>query len=388
MQDLIRKRVVIAGFGPHAIRTATTLLHRGLCSLDDMVIVDPSSEPVARLQDYFRDCGTSFLRSGPFEHVHPEDEDLRTFCKGRTNAFARGERPCVNAWLDHAQSVAKRFALKEVHTRGWVTWFDRTEHGPVVKTTAGTFQAEKLVLATGQATPYYPEWSARLRGHNPLVCSIFDNDFEGADLPAGEDAIVLGSGITAGQLVDVLENKGQRKITLLTRRPLSKGEGKTSSMHWREADLRKKLCGYSELKDRDAMLRAEGDRGTMPIWEMERIEQLQSQGRVEHLLGEVAHVVPGKNSVEVILDTGRVLKTSLLALATGFVSELQDWMVRAARKAELPFYPDGLPRLDSNFHWGGGIFLTGRQAVRVGGPFAHNIVGGMIFADEFCNSWK
>lgn len=386
MAAIVEKDLAIVGFGPHGIRAAATVLNDRRCSPDKMIIFDPSPAPIARLTEYFFDCGTEWLRSGPTEHLHPDDNDLKTFCAGRPNAFARGDRPCVNAWLEHSHSVVKRYSLADIHCRAWVTWFERTDRGVLVTTSAGTYLVKRLVFATGQSRPFYPEWAARLRGHNPKVCSIFDNDFDGTELPVGEDAVVLGSGITAGQLVNVLA-KARKRITLLTRRPLSKGEGKTSSLHWREGKLRAELCGLSTMEARDAMLRAEGDRGTMPIWEIERIEQLKAAGVVEHVLGEVAHVVPNRDAVEVVLEDGRVLKASLLALATGFVSELQDWMIRAARKAELPFYPDSTPLLNSSFHWGGGIYLTGRQAMRVGGPFAHNVVGGMIFADELCTHW-
>jgi hypothetical protein len=181
---------------------------------------------------------------------------------------------------------------------------------------------------------------------------------------------------------------GERKVSFLTRRPLGSGEGKTGSKDWRDQpELRKRLCGLRTPAERDALLRSEGDRGTIPPWELRRIEELIAAGHVEHRLCGIAHAIPSDRDVEVVLDSGEVLRAGQLAIATGFTAETQDWLLASARMLDLPFYPDGIPLLEANFEWGkgSGIYMTGIHARRVAGPFAHNLVGAQMLAEVLCD---
>ncbi len=382
---VIRKKIGVVGMGVHGIHLGASLIERANYQLDDILLVDPMDAPVQKLKEYFRDCGTQFLRSGKEQHLDPNPKSLINFCRERNYSFVDDKRPTVRAWLEHAKDVVRRYDLMQAHVKAWATWFERKQNTVVLRTTAGEFEVDKLVLAMGQQRPFIPEFAARLQGSNPRVCSIFDNDFEGCNLPSGESAVVVGSGITSGQACGVLTNDGQRKVTLLTRRKLSNGSGKTSTMDWLGKELREKLCSMESCEQRDLLLKAERDRGTMPTWEQERIETLMSKGLLEHRITNIAHVIPEKDSVTIVLRSGEKIETSLLVLATGMVARLQNWVIDAGKKAELPFYHDEVPKLDINSHWGGGIYLSGVQAMRSVGPFAHNIVGGMILANSVCD---
>jgi hypothetical protein len=237
----------------------------------------------------------------------------------------------------------------------------------------------------GQARPFYPEWAARYRGVSHRICHIFDNDFDGLSLPAGSDAIVVGSGITGAQVAHSLVTAG-RNVLLLTRRELAGGQGKTSSTDWRDGRLRSQLCACPTLRERDAMLQAEGDRGTIPPWDLERIQTHIESGALTHRLARIAHAIPQNGDVTLITEDGLEYRRGILVLATGFYPHMQDWLRSAAKQLQLPSWEDGEPNLTVDFEWGtgSGIFLTGKQALRVGGPFAQNIVGGQQVADVIC----
>ncbi|MCB0323089.1 MAG: FAD/NAD(P)-binding protein [Bdellovibrionales bacterium] len=385
-------KVVIIGSGPHGLITATNLLRR--LNHDEIRIVDPNEMFGAKLLDHMTDCATLHLRSGETEHVDAVHSSLADFAERshRTSGFARGRRPCVKLWFDHLQDTAERLRLTECRYQAWGTAIRRKGKLLEVVTTSGTLEAESVVLAMGQMRPFYPEWAARLRGHWPHVMHVFDNDFDGLNLPVVEHAIVVGGGITAAQTVARVAQNGTQRITYLTRRPLSKGEGVTSTLDWRDnQELCQKLCSLELPSQRDDMLRAEGDRGTIPQWELERLEQLQSEERVIHEVCSISHAIPTSQNVRVALDNGIVLGANQLVLATGFTPELQDWLVASARALGLPFYPDGVPLLERDFEWGRGsnIFLTGIHARRIAGPYAHNVVGAQMFASQFCaRRWK
>ena len=372
---------LIIGSGPQGIILAARLDAAGH---KDFIIVDPFERPAYLLGERFRDCGTVHLRSGCGEHCDDLAESLRMFCEstGRGDELRTDrKRPTVELFMAHTELVWNRHALGEHLLRAWVADIRRAQDGSfIVVTNRGKIRAKEVYLCIGQPTPAYPLWATTTRGHNPRVSHIFDNDYELTQLPEGEQFVVVGGGITAAQVASSLVLQAGRRVTLVTRRPLTGGAGRTNTVDWLDPDRRRQLCALPWGK-RAAYLKDEGDSGTVPWWELEVLDRLKNEAKIIHRITEVAHLAPTNAHVCLIDRDGDEIHGDAVVLATGLETGIPPWLKMSASALGLPFDERGFPLLTDQLEWGKGLFVHGHFAKLVVGPFAANIVGGMIAAN-------
>ena len=377
-------KAIIAGGGVQGTTLALRLLKAGF-RLNEILIVDPSSEPLATFRERLHDCQTLFLRSSCFDHVDHSRESLVQFAE-MNRRTAKGfvtdrRRPCAKLFVDHARFVADQIALSRAWKTAYITGFQR--EGPnliQVATTAGTFVTQNFFLSLGMMEPDYPSFASCLRGHDARIQHVFDLNYEVGELPAGERVAVIGGGITAAQVACSIAAQN-RHVSLICRRKLSPGEGTTSSDDWLDPSRRAKLT-VLPWQERFAVLRKEGDRGTVPIWEMERVTKACDAGQIDLQVSRVAQLIPTRTAVEIAFPDGRVKTVDAVVMATGLKKALYDWVAESGQEMKLPTDASGLPILGDSLEWGkgSGIFLMGHLAGPVVGPFAANISGGVIAA--------
>lgn len=379
--DIVRSvKHCIIGSGPQGIILAARLMQTGE---KDILVVDPHGSPAELLNARFADCETHHLRSGCAEHCHPFEDALRGFCEstGRASELVTDKhRPTVELFMSHTRLVWDEYKLAALQLQAWVANLKRAQNGQViVVTNRGQILSENVYLCIGQPTPAYPEWATTTRGHNPRVSHIFDNDYELSELPPGEQVIVVGGGITAAQVASSIAKLSDRRVTLVTRRPLSGGEGTTNTVDWLDPERRARLCALPWV-DRYAFMEHEGDRGTVPFWELDRITEHKREGRIVHRVTEVSHLAPTNEHVCLIDANGEEIHGNLIVLATGLQLGLPLWLKAASDSLGLPLDSFGNPCLKNNLEWGKGIYVHGSLARPIVGPFGGNIVGGMIAA--------
>ena len=380
---------LVVGRGVQGVTLATLLLARGCASRDRFAIIDPRSEPLTDLSRRLKECLATHLRSDPFDHVAPDRNSLLQWAEAhqRMNAFVTDRRrPCVNAFIEHSRWVDAQHQLAQLLTQAMVTGFRRHEKGGIhVTTDRGCFRTKRLYLALGMNAPDYPEWASRPRGHNPRICHVFDDDFHREELPKGDTAMVIGGGITGAQVAAALSERGDRHVTYITRSPLTRGEGRSSSAEWYDPQRRARLCALP-WPERMALLQREGDRGTVPEWEHVRLDRCRSAGTLSHRIDAIAHLVPSDDEVSVLFRNGAVQRVNQVVVATGLKKTFHDWIVASAREMGLPFTVEGEPQLENNLEWHprSGVFMLGHHANPVLGPYGANISGGRIAADLIC----
>jgi hypothetical protein len=174
------------------------------------------------------------------------------------------------------------------------------------------------------------------------------------------------------------------KVNYITRRPINSERGSTSSDYWKERCRRDELCKLPWPARWD-MIRKEGDRGTIPPWEVAKIEAHRGAGTIVHEVCDIALCVPDNEHVQVIREDGSVLHVDSIVLATGLQPAMPDWLLNSARRMSLPFDENGRPFLTDTLGWGdgSGVTLHGVYAQPVLGPFAANIAGARSGA-EIC----
>lgn len=388
-QRIVRDvRMAVIGGGMAGITAASFALERGGFDLDDVCIIDPNGSPLAVLSERFRDCVTEHLRSGLDDHCGCDPESFEEFVtrEGReADLMTDKRRPTVGLFLDHTRYIVDQYRMAQITLAGRAVWFSQDDEGRwLVQTNAGVVRTQRLHLCVGQRAPFYPDWARALRGHDPRVSHIFDNDYELSELPAGEVVAVVGGGITGAQVACSIAKSG-RKVLLLTRRPLSGGAGVGSS-DWKNPQMRLELLCSLPWGERFPVLRQHGDRGTIPAWELERITRHQAASEIEHSVCNIEALIPTPSGIELVRRDGFTYRCDVSVLATGLSTELPSWVLSSARSAGLPFDEFGRPLLQDNLQWAqpgrdSCIFLHGVHAAPVVGPFAANISGARIAAE-------
>lgn len=376
----------IVGTGVQGLTLAAFLRQRDVVPLERMLLIDPNENPLAVLAERFRDCETVHLRSGVTDHCGCEELSLQAFAErnGRTDELmTEGNRPSVSLFVDHTRYIYDYHQLAGSTMRAFAAGIERDGDQLVLKVTdgreSGQVRTNCLHLCLGHMAPHYPNWARTNRGHDPRISHVFDRDYELHELPDGDTVIVVGGGITAGQVAGSIAEELGRKVLLITRRELTRGEGTTSSEDWKDPERRQHLCGL-DWSERFELLRKEGDRGTMPPWEMERLQRLIDRGDLRHEVRDIALLVPQDDGVLLVDTNGNPLRGDATVLSTGMMPIVPDWLRFAARRLNLPFDDNGHPILQENLQWGTDhkIFLHGSFAKPVLGPYAPNVSGARI----------
>lgn len=377
-------RIAVIGGGMQGITFTAFALHNGIVTADEICMIDPNGTPMAVLEERFRDCVTEHLRSGLGDHCGCDEDSFESFVQRERREHdlrTTSRRPTVGLFLDHTRFVVRHHKMADLTLAARAVWISKGEDGHwYINTNQGIVRAERIHICVGQRAPFYPDWARALRGHDPRISHIFDRDYELCELPDGEVVSVVGGGITAAQVACSIADSG-RKVILLTRRPLSGGSGKGSD-DWKDNEMRLRVLCSCEWTERFNVLRKHGDRGTVPPWELERIETHIQDGRIEHSVCNVEAMVPTALGVELIKRDGATVHSHVSVLATGLTSELPSWLIGSALAAGLPFDALRRPILQDNLQWGDDtcIFLHGVHAAPVVGPFAANISGARIAA--------
>lgn len=94
---------------------------------------------------------------------------------------------------------------------------DRGSGGWLLQTTAGTFDAQNIVVATGQGhTPYLPEWVGR-QGFTGEV--LHSSDYRNPDPFVGKRVLVVGCGSSGMEVAYDLVTGGAAKVWIAARTP-------------------------------------------------------------------------------------------------------------------------------------------------------------------------
>lgn len=115
-------------------------------------------------------------------------------------------------------------------------------------------------------------------------------------------------------------------------------------------------------------------RGSVPVGLSRRLRKAVRRGHIELRRGEVRGE-RGRGSQLRLHADGQTVETDAATLATGLCPErVEGWISRSTRSLGLP-QQEGLPCLDSNMHWGQGLYITGPLARLRLGPMASNLLG-------------
>jgi uncharacterized NAD(P)/FAD-binding protein YdhS len=220
------RRIAIIGGGFGGVALATALLRREPSDLE--VALFEASERLGRGLAYGTDCDAHVLNTrAAHMSVHDDDgEHFVSWCRARGVAAHGDEfvpRSIYGDYVEHSFEGARDGSLTrlEVHTQTPITDL-RAERGAftVAAADARTWRADTVVLATGHAAPPDP-LAALLPAGTPRYLRNPWPARQLAQIGASDRVLVLGTGLTAVDVVLALERQGHRAaIQLVSRRGL------------------------------------------------------------------------------------------------------------------------------------------------------------------------
>lgn len=381
--------VVIVGCGIHGTTLAVRLLAETDLTTDDIRIVDEHGEPLAAFEAKARQCGMETLRSTFVQHVSPEPFSLESFAEGRDREHELvptrnyPPRPTLSLFLDHAQFVVDQHNLAESVVEARMTNVTRRDDGVTVETTGGSFDAGSLVLAIGMGGEYtWPTWADPI-SDNERIQHVWNESFSPTETTASGESLVVGGGITAGQVATTLAERGG-SVTLCHRTPIETAESEADPcwINWRHVE-RELHCYPPGSEQRYRTVQQARNDGTIPPYLFDEIEDLERHTHLDCRHDTIETVAPVTDGLLVRFGDGTSRTVARILLATGFESPFDSSVAaRVASELDLERGYRNVPVLDDEtLVWRcqngdeSAVYVSGALAEGTVGPIARNVVG-------------
>jgi cation diffusion facilitator CzcD-associated flavoprotein CzcO len=379
---------LIIGGGFHGTAISFYLTKRMGVARDRLRVLDPHPQPLALWHRFTHNTGMDYLRSTYVHHLHYDPWSLRTFAETRQGKplatyIPRYNRPSLALINSYHDWLIGRYELAALRIQGRALGLTRNGGGWRVETDDGELRARRVVLAIGASEQRQtPAWAAGLN----QVIHIFDPAFDRKALPDWSHLVIVGGGISAGQLALALSERQPGTVTLLMRHPLRISHFDADPC-WVTS-----LCLASFHAEADPALRRQIIRqaratGSMPPDVAERVRLAGQTGQMALQVGEVTAAQAKQERIGWVtlqLSSGETIQADRVILATRFdlVRPGGEWMDEAIAVYGLPLAPDGYPLVDQALCWADGLYVTGPLAELEVGPVARNFIGARLAAER------
>lgn len=459
---------LIVGGGIHGVHISARLIANGVINSEqDICIVDGHDSLLESWKCRTRNTGMKYLRSSAGYHLDLTEDSLRSFDqtdgKSHSDTAAVGvtkkqngkkkssrakanhrskdghfsndyERPTLDFFNEHCDSVITKYHLDEIHTKGLVRRIEPVDdHVRVHVSLADSgelveYHANHIVLALGNDEPSYPDWVDDCDVENGFVKHLLDVNFDDESdsmqrnqhRENNRSVAIVGGGITAAHKALELSRKYLRddndhdpSTHLISRHPLKEQQFDTHQdwMMDRAASKRSATGGGYGLPKRQVTFQK------CDCWQERRqiIAQERIPGTVTPAVNrgenglkyaiengdvgwhqsdvvgkEYVHTSGGtwedeRLQLELTLSCGEIVQVDQVLLATGFGKRvpggalIQD-LINQHELNVSEFC--GYPIVDENLLWGERIHVAGALAELELGPSARNIAGARLAAER------
>ncbi|GAB7018554.1 FAD/NAD(P)-binding protein [Halostagnicola bangensis] len=413
---------VIVGGGIHGTYLVQRLLEETSLNRDRIAVVDPHERLLESFRRKAAACDMEELRSTFVHHVGTEPFGLESFAEsqGRENELrptpGYPRRPSLALFLDYADYVIDGNDLESLHRRASV---ERIRSVPgeaegsntlVLETDDGDLRTRNCVLAIGHGGRYRtPDWADGVPGVN----HVWSDDFD-PERRVGE-TVIVGGGITAGQLATCLAERGsgrtgtgsatpRESVTMLARHPFERAvtEADPRWINWGHVETNLH-CHPPGSRARYEAVQSVRNDSTMPPYLHDRLEDLvetddlavrQSAVDSARCVDSGSSANAGEKQVRLLLEDGGCLSADRVVLATGFEPVYEHPFVkRLVAELDLERGYRGMPVLeDESLAWRrtdgttSPLFVSGALAAGTVGALAGNIAGARRSADRITDA--
>ena len=383
---------VVVGGGIHGVHIALRLIAEGGVDPEQLCLVDPAQELLARWRSNTEVMGMAYLRSPAVHHLGPEHLSLLRYA-GKRRERSAGlfalpyDRPALGLFNDHCAHLIRVFDLERRHRRARALECSIEAEQVRVRLSDGErIAARQVVLALGASEqPHWPDWAPR---EEPLVQHVLAPDFSAWPEDEAESVAVVGGGISAGHVAVRLAAAGH-SVQLVTRHELREHQF-DSDPGWLGP---KYMTRYQQTRDyvqRRATIDRARHRGSLTPELRRALRIRQQRGEIRWHQAEVEGAQPLSHGVRLSLRGAAPLEVDRALLATGFTTarpggRLVDEMIRSA---DLPCAPCGYPIVDTSLRWHPRVRVSGPLAELELGPSARTIAGARRAADRIVPSQR
>lgn len=382
---------IIVGGGIQGITMASYLIRKQKAKVEELLIIDRHTEPLANWHRCTTTISMPFLRSPGVHHLDVNPFGLGAFAKDNefddsASFLGRFKRPSLLLFEEHCTCMIQELALKKCWKKGSVESISRKNTGwQVNMSNSETVQSEQLILAIGNNEQLHlPEWAAILQeGTHAPIYHIFD-----MSLPKLEKLkppfTVIGGGITAVHLTLKLNKLFPNQVTLLKRHSFRIHDF-DSDPGWLGPKKQMAFHKTHSYQKRRQQIKAARYKGSIPrdlyiklLHQVRKNPNLTTDGEVHFGRFEKGAINLYDKSNRLLQQSGTVL------LATGFQTTLpgKEWLALAIKENHLQCANCGYPIVSKNLQWAHNLYVMGALAELEIGPIARNISGARQAADR------
>ncbi len=381
---------LVIGGGIHGCTISTYLIKHGLVGNENLCIIDPHSEPMARWKRNTEKIGMPFLRSPFVHHIDVDPFSLQQygkFCSLHNLFLGVYKRPSLQLFNEHSDQIISETNLKKSWHQGIVVHVQKGKGCWEVTTEKGNLiQAKNMVIAISvNEQLLIPDWAKELASHSPnRVHHIFDDKLE--DLNKMEPPIaIIGGGITAAHLAIKMSKEFPGEVTLVKRHPFRVHDF-DSDPGWLGL---KRQGPYRKEKDyaiRREQIKEARLKGSLPKDVLQNVRRLVAEKKLHVINGEVNSFTMEQDDLTLGVSA-MFLKVQHVILATGFSpSRPGKWVEQLIQEESLRCAHCGYPIISKNLQWCPHLYVMGPLAELEIGPIARNISGARQAAERIVAS--
>ncbi|MEO0395246.1 MAG: FAD/NAD(P)-binding protein [Cyanobacteria bacterium P01_A01_bin.137] len=387
--------IAIVGAGPQALTLVTHLLQKKKSMRNRFVVVDPSGQWLRQWQHQFAAYEIPHLRSPVVHHPDPNPHALRAFAASRANElFPPYDLPGTQLFQDFCQEVIRRWQLQDRVIPAQVESLTPVRHQGrqrfrLTMTNGQVLTARRVVLAIAGNVPHMPDWAKALpKTYSPeRLCHSHQVNLRGLWL-AGEQILIIGSGLTAGHLALGAIARGAQVIMMARRTFYEKLFD--AEPGWLGPKYLKGFHAEPSWENRWQMIRDARNGGSLTPAVLTKLRRLERDGKLSfYEQCEVKSANWQETAWQVICNHPKAhncithLPIDRIWLATGSTLNIHHWPLLSdvQEQYSIPTV-QGLPVLDKHLKWPGcNLFIMGGAAALQVGPVARNLFGGKLACD-------
>lgn len=388
--------IAILGAGPQALTLVTHLLQKKPAMGDRFVVVDPAGEWLHQWHHQFAALEIPHLRSPAVHHPDPNPSALRTFAEGRPDElFPPYALPGTVLFRDFCQAVIQRWNLANRVMAGTVHHLELCQvlgrqRFRLHLADGRQLLARRVVLAISGGAPQIPTWAKQIAQPYPgdRLCHSSQIDLRGLSL-AGEQILIVGSGLTSGHLALGATARGARVILMARRQFYAKLFD--TEPGWLGPKYLKGFHAEPDWHQRWHMIQQARNGGSVTPAMLLRLRRLERQGQIRfYEQCEVQRAEWKGDAWQVQCSAGAEhdciahWPLDRLWLATGSQLNVEHWPLLRDVQATYPIeVVNGLPVLDEHLRWPEcNLFVMGGAAAFRLGPVARNLFGGRLASER------
>ena len=388
--------LAIVGAGPQALTLVTHLLQKKKSMRNRFVVIDPSGQWLQQWQHQFSAYEIPHLRSPIVHHPDPNPYALRAFAESRADElFPPYDLPGTQLFHDFCQEIIRRWQLQGRVVPAQVNGLEPIrERGRqrfrLTFTNGQVLTARRIVLAIAGGVPHVPDWVNALPQNYPpeRLCHSHQVDLRRLQL-AGEQILIVGSGLTAGHLAVGAISRGAQ-VMMMARRTFYE-KLFDAEPGWLGPKYLKGFHAEPSWENRWQMIRDARNGGALTPAVLTKLRRLERSGKLSfYEQCEVQSATWQDNTWQVSCNHPEAhhcithLPIDRIWLATGSTLDVNQWPLLSAVREQYPLADvEGLPILDKHLRWPGcNLFIMGGAAALQVGPVARNLFGGKLACDR------